>query len=138
MAFAAAKLQDDPDYLIKNTIVADGTASTGPNCGGIQPVSQGNNLVNLSGECGTSAGMNDVNAAPGVSALQANGGPTLTRKLLPGSQAIDKGNQPVAWTTTATRSRRTSAASRGRSARPATSARSSSRRRSRSRTSRTA
>lgn len=90
--FAVAKLEGDPDYLIKNTIVADGTAAAGANCGGVQPVSQGNNLVNTDGECATSAGMNDVNGAPGVAALQNYGGPTSTRKLLPGSKAIDNGN----------------------------------------------
>jgi hypothetical protein len=80
-----------PAYLIQNTIVGDGIASKNPNCGGLQPASQGNNLVNSSGECGTSAGMNDVNGPPNVSPLQKNGGPTLTRKLLPGSKAIDGG-----------------------------------------------
>jgi hypothetical protein len=90
-AKVTAKAQADPDYLIKNTIVADGTAAHGANCGGDQPESQGNNLVNAAGECGTSAGKADVNGSPGVSALQNNGGPTLTRKLLPGSKAIDAG-----------------------------------------------
>jgi predicted outer membrane repeat protein len=90
--FAVAKPAGDPPYLLKNTIVGDGTAASAPNCGGDPPVSQGNNLVNTSGECGTSAGMNDVNGPAGVSALQNNGGPTLTRKLLPGSKAIDNGN----------------------------------------------
>ena len=91
VAFAAKQIAV-PDYLIQNTIVAGGTATSGPNCGGDQPVSQGNNLVNTSGECGTSSGMNDLNGSPGISALQDNGGPTLTRKLLPGSKAIDNGN----------------------------------------------
>ena len=81
-----------PDYLIQNTIVAGGTANSGPNCGGDQPASQGNNLVDTAGECGTSSGLNDVSGSPGIAALGDYGGPTLTRKLLPGSKAIDNGN----------------------------------------------
>src|SRR3954471_15592480 len=88
----AAKRGFSVDYLIQNTIVADGTAPNGPNCGGTPPTSQGNNLVNTLGECGTSSGNNDVSGSPGIAGLGNYGGPTLTRKLLPGSKAIDNGN----------------------------------------------
>ncbi len=72
---------------IQNSIVA-GSALSGGDCrssGGVV-TNNGNNIVQDNG-CGFSGGVN-----PLLGPLQANGGPTLTHALLPGSPAINAGN----------------------------------------------
>jgi hypothetical protein len=81
----------DPGLRMQNTIVTGGTAADGPNCGGATPTSLGFNAT-PAGECGNSAGAGDVSGDPKLGALAKNGGGTLTRKLLPGSAAIDAGD----------------------------------------------
>jgi len=69
---------------VKNTILAN-TAST--NCGGADPVTDaGGNL-----DTGTTCGFTLSGATANLGALANNGGPTQTRALLAGSQAIDAG-----------------------------------------------
>ncbi|MSQ28793.1 MAG: hypothetical protein EXR51_11775 [Dehalococcoidia bacterium] len=75
---------------LKNTVVANSTA--GGNCGGVTLVtSQGHNL---SGDAsclfGGAGDLNNMN--PNLGPLQNNGGPTFTHALLPGSPAIDAGD----------------------------------------------
>jgi hypothetical protein len=81
----------DPGLRMQNTIVTGGSADDGPNCGGATPTSLGYNAT-PAGECGNSAGAGDVSGDPKLGALANNGGATLTRKLLPGSSAIDAGD----------------------------------------------
>jgi len=73
---------------VKNTILAN-TATT--NCGG--PTAVTNSGGNL--DTGTTCGFALNNANPNLGALADNGGPTQTRALLAGSQAIDAGNNAV-------------------------------------------
>ena len=76
---------------LQNTIVAEGTASAGPNCGGVTPTSLGQNAV-PTGQCGQNPALGDVTGDPKLGPLGDNGGTTLTRKLLPGSAAINAGD----------------------------------------------
>ncbi len=74
-----------------NTIVAGGTAATGPNCAvtaksAIQ--SQGHNLDSLN-DCGFTAGGDIVSTDPLLGPLADNGGITQTMALAPGSPAIN-------------------------------------------------
>ena len=78
-----------------NTIIAANTAATGPDCSGI-PTSLGYNLIGDDTACGLSPATGDlVNIDPKLGPLQDNGGPTLTHALLPGSPAIDAGDDSV-------------------------------------------
>jgi hypothetical protein len=76
-----------------NTILAANTATTGANCGGAGITSLGHNL-SQDGSCAavfTATG--DLNNAnPQLGPLQNNGGVTPTHALLPGSAAIDTGD----------------------------------------------
>jgi hypothetical protein len=75
-------------YTVRNTIVADnGGACAGP--GAI--VSTGYNLEG-SNTCGFVAPGDLRNTDPQLGPLAANGGPTLTQALTPGSPAIDAGS----------------------------------------------
>ncbi|MBA3711435.1 MAG: tandem-95 repeat protein [Pyrinomonadaceae bacterium] len=85
---------------LSNTIVALNTGSASPNlCGGTF-TSGGYNLIgNADGSSGFTNGVNNDQVGSGASPidpllgpLQNNGGPTLTRALLAGSPAIDRGN----------------------------------------------
>lgn len=101
VAFVAAAAADAPQTSVvaqalagtdlQNTIVTAGTAASGGNCGGDTPTSQGYNAA-PAGECGTTAVLGDVNGDPKLRALGDNGGVTKTRKLLPGSAAINAGD----------------------------------------------
>jgi chitodextrinase len=72
---------------VSSTIVADG--QSGSNCGGSAVVDGGYNLDTAS-SCGfTSAQGSRGNAAPQLQPLAANGGPTRTMALTPGSPAVD-------------------------------------------------
>jgi hypothetical protein len=79
---------------LANTIIAANTAPTGPDVGGIV-ASLGNNLIgNPSGGSGFVAS-DLLNVNPLLGPLQDNGGPTQTISLLPGSPAIDAGNNAL-------------------------------------------
>jgi len=74
--------------VLRNSIVAN---SVGTNCSGEEIVDDGNNLQFGDAEadsCGTSIPIADPKLGP----LADNGGPTLTHALLPGSAAIDAGD----------------------------------------------
>ena len=90
---------------ILNTIVADNVSSNGPDLLG-PFVSQGHNLLtDFSGSSGFTLGTNNPNGDlvgasfarvfPFLGPLRNNGGPTQTRALLPGSAAIDAGDNCV-------------------------------------------
>jgi hypothetical protein len=88
---AAAAGPPDPGFRMQNTVVTGGSASDGANCAGATPTSLGFNAVPAE-ECGNNAGAGDVSGDPKLGPLANNGGQTLTRKLLPGSAAIDAGD----------------------------------------------
>jgi hypothetical protein len=74
-----------------NNIIADNTASSGPDLWGYLG-SLGHNLI---GSTGGAAGFDPtdlLNVRPLLGPLQNNGGPTQTMALLPGSPAIDAGD----------------------------------------------
>jgi hypothetical protein len=91
---------------IRNTIVAENnvsTGGTGPDVKG-SFTSQGHNLIGTLGDstgfdatCLTSQDKCDILGVPDpmLGPLQFNGGQTLTRELLPGSPAIDAGDDCV-------------------------------------------
>jgi len=79
--------------VFENTIVADGTALSGPDCSA-SVTDGGHNLDDADG-CGFTAaptGTDLVNTAPDLGPLQSNGGPTETMALLAGSPAINAGS----------------------------------------------
>jgi hypothetical protein len=79
-----------PDGLtVTNSIIAD---NPGGDCGGPSAVVSAGH--NLSGDdtCGFSASGDLTNTDPLLGPLADNGGPTLTHALLPGSPAIDAGD----------------------------------------------
>lgn len=97
---------------LKNTLVARNTATNGgsPDLGGVAFTSSGNNLIgDASGSQGFTDGTNGDRAGSntnpidptlklagdGKPDLTDNGGPTRTVALLPGSPAIDAGNDSV-------------------------------------------
>jgi hypothetical protein len=76
---------------LQNTIVAGGTATTGPNCAVAAKSalkSQGNNLDSLN-DCGFAAVGDLAGTDPLLAALNENGGPTETMALAATSPAID-------------------------------------------------
>jgi hypothetical protein len=85
---------------IRNTITAGNTASSSPDVSGVL-VSQGHNLIG-DGSGGSGYTSTDLvgTAAhpidPKLGPLRDNGGPTQTRALLPGSPAIDAGDNAFA------------------------------------------
>ncbi|HEX8564509.1 MAG TPA: choice-of-anchor Q domain-containing protein [Pyrinomonadaceae bacterium] len=88
---------------VRNTIIAGNNADTNPDVAGTLN-SLGNNLIGIS--AGNNGVTNNVNGNkvgtsgapinPLLDALQSKGGQTDTRPLLPGSPAIDAGNNCVA------------------------------------------
>ena len=75
----------------RNTILAGNTALTGPDLSG-NLGSLGHNLIgNTQGGSGFAA-TDLLNVDPLLGPLQDNGGPTQTMALLPGSPAIDAGD----------------------------------------------
>ena len=80
-----------------NTIVAENTAPSGPDCSGTVS-SLGNNLIGDATGCGFGSAAGDLAGTssapidPAFGALQDNGGPTFTHALLAGSPAIDAGS----------------------------------------------
>ena len=85
---------------LTSTIIARNTSNPGPNCLGSLS-SQGYNLVGNNSGCGFTATTGDLVGTAGSSIdpllgpLQDNGGPTFTHALLPGSPAIDSGDDSV-------------------------------------------
>jgi len=82
---------------VTNSIIAKNTAPTGLDCSG--PLSSlGHNLIGDNSGCsftpaaGDLVGTGDNPIDPELGPLQDNGGPTFTRALLPGSPAIDAGD----------------------------------------------
>jgi predicted outer membrane repeat protein len=79
-------------FTLQNSIVAENTAR---DCAGV-PVSLGTN-IDGDGSCLPSPALGDQpNTAPNLALLADNGGPTQTHALLPGSPAIDAGNDGTA------------------------------------------
>ena len=79
----------------RNTIIAGNTAGLGPDFLGTL-TSQGYNLIGNTTNTTISGGSNDIlNMNPMLGPLQNNGGPTQTMRPLPGSPAINAGNNCV-------------------------------------------
>src|SRR6185295_2276393 len=88
-----------------NTIIADNISSIGPDLLGSFVSLVHNLLTNFFGSSGFTLGTNNANGDlvgasfarvfPILGPLQNNGGPTQTRALLPGSAAIDAGDNCV-------------------------------------------
>lgn len=87
----------DADAVARGTIIADGNAAAGDcafSSGGTLK-SLGHNLTSSTDECFAVAAAGDRLGVPaGLGPLVANGGPTETLALLPGSAAIDAGEAP--------------------------------------------
>jgi hypothetical protein len=85
-------------FISGNTIIALNTAPSGPDVFGTLTSENFNLIGNNSGATITPAQFSDQIGTPGspinplLGPLQNNGGPTLTRALLSGSPAIDKGH----------------------------------------------
>ena len=87
------------DVIIKNTIIAGNTATTGaPDVLGAV-ASQGHNLVGSDAGSSGWVASDLLNEDPLLGPLQDNGGPTLTHALLLGSPAIDAGDNTAALPT---------------------------------------
>lgn len=72
---------------VSTSIVADG--GSGANCGG-SPIIDGGYNLDTSSSCGFTTGNHSMtNTNPQLQSLAANGGPTQTMALAPGSPAID-------------------------------------------------
>jgi hypothetical protein len=82
---------------LANTIIADNSASVvGPDYNGAVTSDSGNNLIgDESGSTGFSTPSDLLNTNPQLAPLKDNGGPTPTMGLLPGSPAIDAGNNSL-------------------------------------------
>jgi hypothetical protein len=86
--------------IIRDTILAGNTASTGPDFSGALTSDLGHNLIgNTSGGSGFTGPGDLLNVNPLLGPLQDNGGPTLTMSLLPGSPAITAGDPTFPPTT---------------------------------------
>jgi CSLREA domain-containing protein len=92
-------LEPPGSLTLANSIVAGNTNAAAPDCGGPDPIaSAGFNLIGNAQGCLFSAGAGDQVGTAGapidplLGPLAANGGPTQTMALAPGSPAIDKGN----------------------------------------------
>ena len=80
---------------LRNTIVGGNTAITGPDCSGTL-TSEGHNLTGNNAGCVFTRTTGDlVNVDPKLGPLQDNGGLTFTHALLPGSPAIDAGDDTI-------------------------------------------
>jgi hypothetical protein len=78
--------------ILRNTIVANNTAPTGPDANGTYS-SQGNNLVENSNGASGFGGSDVLGKDPRLGLLQDNGGATDTHALLSRSPAIDRGSK---------------------------------------------
>ena len=83
---------DNGTVNLVNGIIAGNTAATRPDCFGLF-TSLGHNLIGNTSACAFTPATGDlVNVDPLLGPLRDNGGPTLTHALLPGSPAIDSGD----------------------------------------------
>jgi hypothetical protein len=84
------------DVILRNTILAQNTASSAPDCraGFVTPVtSDGFNLVGNTSGCAITSDPSDLTGVdPLLGSLEDNGGSTDTHALLPGSPANDHGD----------------------------------------------
>ena len=80
----------------KNTIIAGNNANAGPDCSGTL-TSQGHNLIQDVSGCAITGDLtgNITGQDPLLGPLTDNGGPTRTHALLPGSPAVDSGDDSV-------------------------------------------
>jgi large repetitive protein len=78
--------------ILRNTIVANNTAPTGPDANGTYS-SQGNNLVENTNGASGFGGSDVLGKDPRLGLLQDNGGATDTHALLSRSPAIDHGSK---------------------------------------------
>lgn len=78
---------------VQNTILADNSAATGPNCSG-SLTAGGHNVVHDTAGC-TIAGGTLAVADPVLDVLADNGGPVFTMALLDGSPALNTGDATV-------------------------------------------
>jgi CSLREA domain-containing protein len=77
---------------LNHTIVADNTAAGSPDIFSVDPVTFSHSLVESGSGFTPSGGPQLIGIDPLLGPLAANGGPTRTHALLPGSPAIDAGN----------------------------------------------
>jgi CSLREA domain-containing protein/uncharacterized repeat protein (TIGR01451 family) len=84
---------DSPSITIKNSLLADNSASAGPDCAG-QITSANYNLIEAAGGCtlGGATANNITGSDPALGALADNGGPTMTQALGASSPALNHGN----------------------------------------------
>jgi hypothetical protein len=96
-------ITSEAELHLRNSIVADNSALTGPDISGFV-ISGGHNLVGNSTSLGFLGNLtgNLLNIAAHLGPLQDNGGPTLTHAPLPTSPAIDAGAAPGPNTDTRT------------------------------------
>jgi predicted outer membrane repeat protein len=95
-AFGGGLRGGSASVIVKNSIIADNTAPTGPDCSSTV-TSQGYNLISVGSGCafgattGDQVGTSGSPIAPGLGPLADNGGNTATMALIAGSPAIDAG-----------------------------------------------
>jgi uncharacterized repeat protein (TIGR01451 family) len=80
------------ELYAKSSIIAENKAGTGEaDCASTSSPFEtlGHNLTDITGECRFTESTDVTTATPGLGPLAANGGPTQTMALLPGSPAID-------------------------------------------------
>jgi hypothetical protein len=83
----AGGLYATSNLTLKATILANNTASVGPDCTG-GPVSAGHNLIRSTAGCSfTKKGSDRLGKAPRLGSLRSNGGPTQTMAVRPASPA---------------------------------------------------
>ncbi len=100
-AAAGGGVYNDTNVLAANAILA---SNSGANCGGNPLTSLGHNLEDAD-TCGLDFSLNDlIGLNPNLGPLADNGGPSiasgapaLTHALLPGSPAIDAGDNAACW-----------------------------------------
>lgn len=88
-----AILQSSGLITLTNSIVATGTTTAIGNCGG--SVRSGGNNLESGNSCNFTASDDITDINPLLGPLQDNGGQTLTHALLPGSRAVNAGNNSV-------------------------------------------
>jgi hypothetical protein len=89
----------DSAATVRNTLIAGNTATAGPDILGHVPTAEYNLVGNgagssglIHGSDGNQVGTPDNPINPDLSPLRHNGGPSFTHALMPGSPAIDAGN----------------------------------------------